>query len=425
MTWVQFVLGQSRGPRNMATRLPTIVARFGLGPRKSLAHLAVLLGITDRWAVRPTLPVTAVVARRHPQVMHWLADRGVELAAHGYVHNDYAALAREAQFEQVQRAHDAFLRLGLRVQGWRCPYSRWNAHTLAAVRAAGFAYDATPTYAWPAYAQEHIVLPPHAAADYARLCRLFGVADAGRQSVLPTMVDGLVQIPMSIPQDEDMVDRVHLDAASMSRVWRRVLQQARQRRDIVVLCVHPERAALCAAPLDATLGAARGWGDVWLAPLGEIAAWWRERAGARVTVHAGSDGRWHVAVQGPSQLVTSRGAQQLNGSGVLTVTSPHKPVIGAGPAWPAPTLQRLHEAGYLCDCGAAYRAARAPHYALDLDRALPADTPPDAVVRFVAERDADLVRVQPWPAGYRSCLSVTGDIDAMTLFDFALRVKEF
>jgi hypothetical protein len=230
---------------------------------------------------------------------------------------------------------------------------------------------------------------------------------------------------MSIPQDEDMVDRVHLDAASMSRVWRRMLQQARQRRDIVALCVHPERAALCAAPLDATLGAARGWGDVWLAPLGEIAAWWRERAGARVTVHAGSDGRWHVAVQGPSQLVTSRGAQQLNGSGVLTVTSPHKPVIGAGPAWPALTLQRLHEAGYLCDCGAAYRAARAPHYALDLDRALPADTPPDAVVRFVAERDVDLVRVQPWPAGYRSCLSVTGDIDAMTLFDFALRVKEF
>src|SRR5918911_795178 len=385
MTWVQFVLGQSRGPRNMAARLLTIMARFGLGPRKSLAHLAVLLGITDRWAVRPTLPVTAVVARRHPQVMHWLAERGVELAAHGYVHNDYEALAREAQFEQVQRAHDELLRLGLHVQGWRCPYSRWNAHTLAAVRAAGFAYDATPTYAWPAYAQEHIALPPHAAADYARLCRLFGVRDAGRQSVLPTMVDGLVQIPMSIPQDEDMVDRVHLNAASMSRVWR------------------------------------------------------RERAAARVTVHADGDGRWHVAVRGPSRLVTGRGAQLLRGSGVLTVTTPHKPVIGAGPAWPAPTLQRLHEAGYLCEDSAAdgapatwaaptralrARRGRDPRYALDLDRALTADTPPDAVVRFVAERDADLVRIQPWPAGYRSCLSVTGDIDAVTLFDFALRMKE-
>jgi hypothetical protein len=64
-------------------------------------------------------------------------------------------------------------------------------------------------------------------------------------------------------------------------------------------------------------------------------------------------------------------------------------------------------------------------YALDLDRALPADTPRDAVARFVAERDADLVRVQPWPAGYRCCLSVTGDIDAVTLFDFVRRMKEF
>jgi hypothetical protein len=138
------------------------------------------------------------------------------------------------------------------------------------------------------------------------------------------------------------------------------------------------------------------------------------------------------------------------------VTAPHKPVIAAGPAWPAPTLHRLHEAGYLCDGGAADRgpatcpsgtarpvgeahaspwgselaadvaaSGRDQRYALDLDRALPADTPPDAVVRFVAQRDADLVRVQPWPAGYRSCLSVTGDIDAVTLFDFALRVKEF
>ena len=303
MTWVQFVLGQSRGPRNMATRLPTIVARFGLTPRKSVAHLAVLLGITDRWGVRPTLPVTAVIARRHPEVMHWLTQRGVELAAHGYVHNDYAALARAAQFEQVQRAHDELRRLGLRVQGWRCPYSRWNAHTLAAVRAAGFTYDATPTYAWPAYAQEHIALPPHAAADYARLRRLFGVRDAGRQSVLPTIVDGLVQIPMSIPQDEDMVDRLHLDAASMSRVWRRVLQDARQRRDIFVLCVHPERAALCAAPLDATLREARQRGDVWLAPLGEIAAWWRERDCTRVSVHSGSEGRWRIVERHGSKLL--------------------------------------------------------------------------------------------------------------------------
>ena len=107
------------------------------------------------------------------------------------------------------------------------------------------------------------------------------------------------------------------------------------------------------------------------------------------------------------------------------MTSPSKPVIGAGPAWPAATLQRLHEAGYLCERIAADRAACDRRFALDLDRALPADTLPDAVVRFVAERDADLVRIQPWPAGYRSCLSVTGDIDAMTLVDFARRIKEF
>jgi len=33
--------------------------------------------------------------------------------------------------------------------------------------------------------------------------------------------------------------------------------------------------------------------------------------------------------------------------------------------------------------------------------------------------------VLPWPAGYVSCLSITGDIDALTLIDFAMRIKEF
>jgi len=61
----------------------------------------------------------------------------------------------------------------------------------------------------------------------------------------------------------------------------------------------------------------------------------------------------------------------------------------------------------------------------------------EEVIRWLATRERDLVRLLPWPESgldspdssahkaFRSCISVTGDIDALTLFDFAYRLKEF
>ena len=421
MRWIRFVLGKSRGLRNTFDRLPTLVTRFGLTSRKSQAQLRMLLEITERYGVRPTLPVTAVTARRHPKIVRELEERGVEIAAHGYVHNDYASLTREEQFEQVSRARDELAAMGLSVRGWRCPYSRWNSDTLDALRAAGFEYDATPVYAWPAYAQEGLVLSPKEMADYERLCELFGVRDASMNKVLPTMVDGMVQIPMSIPQDEDMVDRLHLDSSTMIRVWHRMLQDSRHRGDVFVICLHPERVSLCAEPLNATLREARERGDVWIATLGEIATWWNERDRRRLTVESSGTGGWTVGVNGSDRMITRVGNQMVTGPKHLHIESVRRPVIHAGPIWPPETLQGLRDAGYITQNG----SEQASDCVLDLDRCLPPDSSVDAVARLAEEQSADLVRVSTWPAGYRSCLSVTGDIDALTLFDFAMRLKEF
>ena len=420
--WLSFVLGQSRGPRNAVTRLPTIVGRFGVTPDKSEHNLDRLLEVTDRYSVKPTLPVTAATAKRHPDVVRRLEDRGVEIAAHGLVHNDYASLTREEQFAQVGQAREQLESLGFKIRGWRCPYSRWNDDTLDALRASGFEYDATPVYEWPAFQEENIHMSPEAEADYQRLCRLFNVRDARTRAVLPTMVDDLVQIPMSIPQDEDMVDRLHLDGEAMSRVWRRMLHDSHSRRELFVICLHPERAILCAEPLEATLDKARTLGDVWIPTLAEIADWWLERSRTRVDVSSnGHPGSWAIKVCGPQRSAIRCGAHMVTGGGAATVEQPRKPVIASDAQWPEETITRLREAGYLVE--------RKPdgnvQYALHLRDVAARSDPPDAVLRSVEKHEGSLVRVQPWPAGTRSCLSITGDIDALTLVDFAMRLKEF
>lgn len=421
MKWLPFVLGESRGPRNALTRLPTIIDRFGMTPRKSVARLERLLEVTGRYDVRPTLLVTAMVAKRHPAIVRWLMDRGVEVGAHGYVHNDYASLSRDEQIQQIRRARQELATLGILTRGWRCPYSRWNADTMTALLANDVDYDATPAYSWPAFEDEHIYLPVVAARAYARLRALYKARDARHQAVLPTMIDTLVQIPMLIPQDEDMVDRLHLNANEMARVWLRILHDTHEHGETFVINLHPERTFLCAEPLDRTLGEARRLGDVWIATLGEIADWWRERGRGCLTVEAHGEGRWRIDVQGPARLATTCAGQTIIGSGSMLVDGGRKPALHCGPGWPDATRRRLWEAGYLVEQGDGDGSG----YALDLDPLLAADTAPDAVIRFVRERDENLARINPWPAGYRSCLSITGDIDAFTLVDFALRLKEF
>jgi len=420
-SWLSFVLGQSRGPRNALTRLPTILNRFGMTPRKTAKDLEVLLEVTDRYGVHPTLPVTAVTARRNPEIIRHLQDRGVEVAAHGYVHNDYASLPRERQFEQVKLARSQLEELGFYIQGWRCPYSRWNDDTLDALKATGFKYDATPVYEWDAFSREDIPMSLEARADYERLCALFNVRDASKHAVLPWTRDGLLQIPMSIPQDEDMVDRLHLDEATMSRVWTRVLQDSREAGEAFVICLHPERARLCRQPLDDTLSQARAYGDVWLAGLGEIAAWWERRRSSRVTVEPDGEGRWSIATEGPPDVATRLASVEITGSGAASVEQQRKPAIACGPVWSDESVSRLREAGFLVD--------QADHsngsHAVRLEDVADPGMEPDAIVRRLQPWESILVRTAPWPKRFVSCLSVTGDIDALTLFDFAMRLKEF
>jgi len=418
--WLSFVLGHSRGPRNALSRLLTIVERFGISPRKSEVNLSILMDVVERHGVRPTLAVTAVATLRHPNIMRGLQVRGAEMAAHGYVHNDYSSLSAEQQRRQVRAARTTLEGLGLTIRGWRCPYSRWNGDTLTALVAAGYEYDATPVYDWPAYQLERITLSEEAREDYQRFVDLSSARDALTHVVLPTLVEGLVQLPMSIPQDEDMVDRLHLDIDSMSRVWIRMVRETRDRGELFVMCLHPERAALFAASLDAALDEARRMGDIWIAPCGEIADWWRSRDAAQLTVEPAAEGCWRIAVTGPDAMETVCASDRLTGSGTITLRAPAKPVIHCGPAWPGATRQRLRDAGYWVE-----RSVDPAGYALNLDAEMPPSSPADAVVLEVREHAEELVRLNPWPAGFRSCLSITADIDALTLYDFAMRLKEF
>jgi hypothetical protein len=161
----------------------------------------------------------------------------------------------------------------------------------------------------------------------------------------------------------------------------------------------------------------------------EIARWWRGRTETRVHLVDNDDGSIKVRVDGPPGVtVLARGVdiqaaakswtndfQQIEAN-TFTVRSSRRPFIGVA-AEASPALSNfLRQQGYILEV-----ADTSDRYSLYLNQR-----------RFTREDEASLlteldrftgpmIQLGRWANGARSALCVSGDIDALTLWDYSLR----
>jgi hypothetical protein len=100
-------------------------------------------------------------------------------------------------------------------------------------------------------------------------------------SYLPFVNDGLVELPITLPQDHTVFEILQHDDG---KVWLSKAHEIRARRGMVLVLVHPDYARD-----DRLLGAWRQLLDefahddgVWQALPGEVAAWWLDRSASRL-----------------------------------------------------------------------------------------------------------------------------------------------
>jgi len=426
-------LMKSRGPVNAARRLSVIGRRFGLSSARMDRALQDFSKIGQQYGCTPTLAVTAVLLERYPKVFQRLQET-VELAVHGYVHTDYSRLDDAAQAEHMERALKAFGGLGLSPEGFRCPYLRWNEESFHVAGRFGLNYGSNRAVAWDVVQPESV--GPRAWAAYEKGLRLYSAGEAAHGLSLPSRVDGaLVDIPASLPDDEAMVDRLGLgNGAQAAAIWTEILKQVHQRGEIMTLILHHERVAILREALEAVLSSARGYQPpVWVAPLREIARWWSERLTWRLQVQRREDGGYQVvAPDAPGATVVVRGVEtepaavpwfgpyQVVPAPSFTVRSPRAPVVVPDKE-SSPALRAfLQEEGFVVGEDAAARAEglRINGYTSF------AESDKRALIDFIEGSDAPLVRLWRWPNGARCAMSVTGDVDAMTMLDFLRRPLE-
>ena len=416
MNRLAFVLG-SRGLKNTVARTLQVVRRFGIGPERMERRLMRYVDIVAAYNARPSLPITASVLDRNPQVAQRLVDHGAELCVHGLFHNDLSKLRDEEQRDQIAKAVEIFTRHGIAFRGFRSPYLRHNSATLAAVEDLGFDYDSNLPFYWQPHRSLNDLSPME--EDWLeRGLRFYRPVTYPQQSSLPRMIGRIVEIPVSLPDDEILLDRMGLSPARIAEVWTEMLQMALERGELLTIQLHPERLEILAEALKHVLEVASTEG-VWIASMAEISSWWRKRTEVEVEVVRADDGSFqlvncsipdltfHLYDPASAKLVAIESGKPFESRAI--------PLIGLDARVEPDLIHNLRQLGYPFEI-----AEDTTKFNLFIEHG----SKPEDFADLLRHARGPLLRAATWPRTYRAAMCVTGDIDCLTLGDFVRRFRE-
>jgi hypothetical protein len=420
---------KAKGLFTLYRRSRSIAQHYGLNASRMDHALQRFSEILRRYDCGATFPITAVALIRHSHTISKYLDKNIEFAVHGYTHIDYKQIAPESQLDHLQRARDVFTRVGIAPLGFRSPYLRRDDHLYAAIDAAGFSYVSNQPILWDTV--DKAALASSVIAGYERAITFYDPWRAAERVSLPRQKGNLIEIPIALPDDEILIERLGGINGLVKETWRSILTLTYQRGELFTLQLHPERTALCANGLSTVLAEARALKPaVWCARLDEIAAWWKVRAEASVAISETDNGECHCIISGPSEITILARAIEINapsspwtdGYRIVNATSfafksPCRPFIGLSPSTSDALTSFLHQQGYLVEF--SLERNRFAYY-IDQNNFDPSQE--QVLLEKIEGSGQPLLKLGRWPNGAKSALSITGDIDAITLWDYGLRL---
>ena len=264
----------SRGLKNGLSRLGAVKERFGFTPRKQMRFIDHYLLLLKQLNVKATFFITANILERHIKVIRKISSDNIEWGIHGFMHTDLSGLKLKDQREHIDKAVEIFDRCKMPFKGFRAPYLRTNTHTFKALADSGrFLYVSCGTVLWDEiYGQDY---------NYFKWAKIFynPLLHSSVTSDIRT-TNGITEIPVSLPDDDTLVDREGLDAKSVLQLWKKILRVSHEKNEIFVLQLHPERIyELESALIDLVKEARSLKPAMWIVTLGELAEWQKNSGG--------------------------------------------------------------------------------------------------------------------------------------------------
>ncbi|MFH1754368.1 MAG: polysaccharide deacetylase family protein [Candidatus Latescibacterota bacterium] len=412
---------QSRGASNLLKRSFQIVSRFGVRADRMGRRFAQFMDLLDTHNCRPTFPITALPMSRNPQFARRLLERGAELAVHACTHVDLTALDLQGQMDNLGKAIDIFREEGMPFTGFRAPYLHWNEDTMSVVDTYKFCYSSNQTVLWNVVDMEGLTSEQLTGWNKAK--SFYRPVDADDVFVLPRRTKSFIELPVSLPDDETLIDRMYFKNPDiLGEVWSAIFAQTHARGELFTIQLHPERVSFFSQPLSDLLTRCRGEKrGVWLASLAEIAEWWTLKV-QNEAKFIREDGVYKVVVKackGAVVYLRNNGGERRVDPGVIKIESRRRPCVGVNPGSDRNAIEILTDKGYILEVGEKPDA-----FAVHLG------TIENCQYRTVAHLldqldkfEGPLLRFGVWPHGNRSALAVTGDIDSLTIWDFVHRLR--
>lgn len=133
--------GESVEHRSMELPLWGRYAHGRYGAQQGVYNLLELL---QRYSVRVTFFIAGWDVERYPAAMDAIAGAGHEIAASGYLHEDFSVLALAEQRAVLERTETAFERsFGHKPTGFRAPDRLLSRETRGLLAARGYRYDSS------------------------------------------------------------------------------------------------------------------------------------------------------------------------------------------------------------------------------------------------------------------------------------------
>jgi Polysaccharide deacetylase len=413
-------------------RLIALVKRYGLTASRAKKRTLHCVEALARHGCRPTFPTPGQVVHRNGAFCRELQRRGAELAIHGYHHLDFRALSDDEARSQFARAASAYARNGIQPDGFRCPYLSFVERINRALPLT-LEYSSNKAIEWD-------VAPPvdsqrnghGATAVFEGLSRFYRALPSRTHVSVPSWAGHVVEIPVSVPDDLQLLDGLKLDQRAMLEVWTDLLHQTHRRGELFDVLFHPESFDRSGPVLEAVLQKARTLRpSVWITQLRDINRWWREKAGFGVhTVHEGGSARLEFRCSERATILTRHletgertsawdGSYRVLESRTLRLnTSEKRPFVGVAADPGDAVVAFLEEQGYLVETGWAATECATYLGPVELAHA----QSPVQLIESIERSTKPLVRFWRWPSNARSALCVTGDLDALSLTDYAARL---
>ncbi|MET9319562.1 polysaccharide deacetylase [Streptomyces sp. NPDC003038] len=118
----------------------TTMSHQAYGPRVGVPRI---LDLLDRYSLPATFFVPGVSAERWPSVMETVAERGHEIAMHGFTHRHPVHLSESEQREEIERSLKTFSKFGVEPVGYRAPNWEMTRFTLDLLGEFGVRYDSS------------------------------------------------------------------------------------------------------------------------------------------------------------------------------------------------------------------------------------------------------------------------------------------